>query len=360
MSGELTAVAAAEPTRYRQEDGGMMPVMLFIIASLLIGGVTFFGVGTAASARAGGQTAADAAALAGAGAVRDAMTLTFGDGMPVCEPYQPVAYAAARDYASRNGAEVRAVTVRTSLEHLCEVDVWVLSNEEATQAGPISPNLSDEVARGGVVHAKAASQGIGLPTGFGGIGGGGWSQALSIDDPQQVMTNLVGLADQIDQAALPYVWGGGHGHDPVPTNLPGYDCSGAVSMLLQNAGISVPTSTSAGFLGMDRMSGVEQGEGEFLTLWTYAGDPGHVWLEINGNGWGTHSNSRAGGPGWGHRAKPTPSEMAQGATPYHFTELEQGLDSTFVNDLIGQGIKQAAGFLGGPLGAAGPRLIDAG
>lgn len=97
---------------------------------------------------------------------------------------------------------------------------------------------------------------------------------------------MIAEANRIDQAKLPYQWGGGHagklarGSKQVPL-----DCSGAVSRVL----------------GIDpRVSGAfenwgEAGEGQQVTI--YANGT-HVLMKINGRFFGTSSTNPGGGAGW--------------------------------------------------------------
>lgn len=106
---------------------------------------------------------------------------------------------------------------------------------------------------------------------------------------------LVAEADRIDRLRLPYVWGGGHQSSPAPPDGP-FDCSGAVSRVLQAAGYPIPTLVSRQFMEIGR-----PGPGR-VTIWAY---DGHVFMTIDGRGWGTGSSPH-GGAGW-----------LPYATPYH-------------------------------------------
>jgi hypothetical protein len=330
----------------------MTPVMIAIMASVLFLGAALFTVGSGASARANSQTAADAAALAAADAAREGLVQLAGDGTPPCGRVAEQAESAARDYAARNGGELRGLEIEASLEHGCVIDVWVRNGEAAASNGPLAPDVDEETARGGTTHARAASQGIPLFAGGGGAFGPDFD--VSIDDPEAVAEAMVANADAIGAAGYPYVWGGGHGQQPVQPGGPGYDCSASVSMLLQQSGLNVPTMTSHGWVNADQSPAVERGQGDFLTVWAFTGDPGHVWVSIGGQGWGTHPGNAGGGPGWAHYA--TPLSHQTGAIPFHFPELEDGLDAGFIASLVPSSPSVWNGSV--TLGSAGPRLLD--
>jgi hypothetical protein len=113
-------------------------------------------------------------------------------------------------------------------------------------------------------------------------------------------------ADQLDAMRLPYAWGGGHGGTPaVPSAdthgkrgadgkpLIGLDCSGAVSWVLQHAGIKLSTLDSTGF-----MSWGDPGPGQYVTIYA---DSEHVFMKIGDRYFGTSGfghKSKGGGAAW--------------------------------------------------------------
>jgi hypothetical protein len=117
---------------------------------------------------------------------------------------------------------------------------------------------------------------------------------------------LVTVADEIAAAHIPYCYGGGHVTPARPTHgiychsannehisgsaYDGLDCSSAVSMLLQQAGVSTPTLDSTGF-----MSFGEPGPGQQFTIWA---NEEHVFVTIEEHDWGTSDANPFGGPGW--------------------------------------------------------------
>jgi hypothetical protein len=116
--------------------------------------------------------------------------------------------------------------------------------------------------------------------------------------------NAIAAANQI--AGKPYVWGGGHRklYDR------GYDCSGAVSYVLNHAGLLRGSTTSSGFKRFGK-----SGEGDWITV--YAKD-GHTFIEVAGlrfdTGGGGSNSSR--GPHWS-----TSSRTLTGFRPRHPTGL---------------------------------------
>lgn len=93
---------------------------------------------------------------------------------------------------------------------------------------------------------------------------------------------------------LPYKWGGGHAR----LNDSGYDCSGAASYVLRNAGLLNGQMPSRGFLQYGK-----RGDGKWITI--YARN-GHVFLEIAGLRFDTQGQGRQDGPKW--RIKPRSSK----------------------------------------------------
>jgi TP901 family phage tail tape measure protein len=99
-------------------------------------------------------------------------------------------------------------------------------------------------------------------------------------------------ARRINDLRLNYVYGGGH-VTPAPANGP-FDCSSAVSRVLQAANLGNPTLSSAGFMGWG-----EAGKGARITVMTRgAGRQGHAYLVLGGRAWGTSRQNPGGGPGW--------------------------------------------------------------
>jgi hypothetical protein len=99
---------------------------------------------------------------------------------------------------------------------------------------------------------------------------------------------LVGAANKVDRASFPYRLGGGHEQ---PAHFEPFDCSGAVSYVVQQAGYRVPTSVSGGMGSV----GLPKGKGR-VTIYYNAG---HTWMDIGGRAFGTSGFARPnGGAGW--------------------------------------------------------------
>jgi hypothetical protein len=107
-------------------------------------------------------------------------------------------------------------------------------------------------------------------------GGGGWFQKVQQE------------ANRIDEAEVPYLWGGGHaGKQKRGSKVTPLDCSGAVSRIL---GINPRVSgqfMSWGAPGRDP-------KGKF----TVYANAEHVLVEIGGHFWGTSGSNPEGGAGW--------------------------------------------------------------
>ena len=85
---------------------------------------------------------------------------------------------------------------------------------------------------------------------------------------------------------FPYRMGGGHAR----LNDTAYDCSGAVSLVLREAGLMQDQMPSRGFLKYG-----EYGPGEWITVWA---NNGHVFMTIGGLRLDTGGNPISHGPRW--------------------------------------------------------------
>jgi Transglycosylase SLT domain len=111
---------------------------------------------------------------------------------------------------------------------------------------------------------------------------------------------MVAEAARIDALHLAYVWGGSHGQSPTPANGP-FDCSSAVSHLLQVGGFANPTMDTIGLASWG-----EPGPGRWLTIYVKPYGPGaHTFIEFMPGAtlpseryWGTSNTNPNGGPGW--------------------------------------------------------------
>ena len=84
----------------------------------------------------------------------------------------------------------------------------------------------------------------------------------------------------------PYKWGGGHARH----NDTGYDCSGAVSYVLRNAGLLDGSLTSSGYMTYGR-----RGKGRWITIYVRNG---HVFMTVAGLRLDTGGPGNERGPRW--------------------------------------------------------------
>ena len=150
----------------RRETGQILPGLIMLMLAILAIGMLTFRIGKAAVLRSGAQTAADAAALAGAGSIKDQLiaqmaTTGTADFSRVSEP---IVRAAAADYAKRNGARLIDMKMEGA-----DVRAWVSTEEKIdppkqTREGKASARARVELA---------TFQSLGLNFGGGGATGGG-------------------------------------------------------------------------------------------------------------------------------------------------------------------------------------------
>src|SRR5215216_4100031 len=89
-----------------RDDGQILPGLLVVLLALLAVGMMMFQVGRAAVLRSDAQTAADAAALAGATEIRRQLQVqwaTYGT-TNVSAISRPLVIAKMQEYAKKNGA----------------------------------------------------------------------------------------------------------------------------------------------------------------------------------------------------------------------------------------------------------------
>jgi cell wall-associated NlpC family hydrolase len=257
------------PTPSDPARGEVLLVVALVAAATLAAGALVFGAGLATVARGTAQAAADGAALAAAHRLAAAV---HGTDAAVWD------CAGVREAPLRDAARTVAEAGGASLEQLvrdgCAVEV-----RTRAAPGPVAATGARIVA---VARAEVRP---------GARPGSGPRRAVAVPGAPlargTLLEAMVAEADRIDRLALPYVWGGGHQSSPAPPDGP-FDCSGAVSRLLQAVGYPIPTLVSRDFMRIGR-----PGEGR-VTVWAY---DGHVFLTIDGRGWGTGSRPN-GGAGW--------------------------------------------------------------
>jgi cell wall-associated NlpC family hydrolase len=120
--------------------------------------------------------------------------------------------------------------------------------------------------------------------------------------PKRVVTRFKAIkaaAGALTKRHIPYVWGGGHGSvESAPTGL---DCSGAVSWVLNKAGI-LKTPLTSGSMG----EVLKPGPGAVTVFY----NPTHTFMKIGNEYWGT-SVGDSGAGGLGPHPAPSASYLAQ-------------------------------------------------
>lgn len=111
-------------------------------------------------------------------------------------------------------------------------------------------------------------------------------RAIAPAHAPEAVHRAVAAANHLHLQNVPYKWGGGHAR----LNDDGYDCSGAVSYVLREAGLMEGHLTSRGF----RRYG-SRGQGKWITLWVR---DGHVFMTIGGLRFDTGGSAARTGPRW--------------------------------------------------------------
>lgn len=101
------------------------------------------------------------------------------------------------------------------------------------------------------------------------------------------IAGMSAAANAIEAAHFPYLRGGGHQGSPAPFGP--FDCSGAVSYVLQHGGVKIPTMTSG-----ELMNAGLPGPGPV----TVFANPEHAFMRIGGRYFGTSQSNPGGGAGW--------------------------------------------------------------
>ncbi len=136
-------------------------------------------------------------------------------------------------------------------------------------------------------------------SGAAGVQVAGFGGCASADSGPAVQ-RMVGEAARIDALHLGYVWGGSHGQSPTSPNGP-FDCSSAVSHLLQVGGFGNPTMDTTGLARWG-----DPGPGRSVTIHVKpSGAQAHTFIEFmpgvtppSERYWGTSNTNSNGGPGW--------------------------------------------------------------
>jgi hypothetical protein len=110
----------------------------------------------------------------------------------------------------------------------------------------------------------------------------------------EALQKMIDEADRITKLGVGYVYGGGHVSGMAPANGP-FDCSSAVSRVLQVGGFLDTTLTTVGLATWG-----ESGEGKDVTVYIRGGgiDSAHTIMRIDGRLFGTGGENPGGGAGW--------------------------------------------------------------
>jgi hypothetical protein len=121
--------------------------------------------------------------------------------------------------------------------------------------------------------------------------------------PNERVARMIAEAERLSllRPTSAYVWGGSHGETPTPPNGP-FDCSSAVSHLLQVGSFKNPTMDTVALLGW-----AEPGPGRWMTIYDKPyGEEAHTFIKFTAGltpsskrYWGTSGFVEPGhGPGW--------------------------------------------------------------
>jgi cell wall-associated NlpC family hydrolase len=165
----------------------------------------------------------------------------------------------------------------------------------AGTTGTASTNFASALATAQGLTGTTAT-GTTSATGASGAAGG---TAVDSSDPR--IQSMVNEANSL--VGKPYVYGGGHSGWGPQT---GYDCSGFVSAVLHAGGyLSSPADT----VTLPSQAGMEQGPGQYVTVYdrTGSGENGHVIMSINGQFYESGGEAGPWGGGGGVEKIGTPS-----------------------------------------------------
>jgi hypothetical protein len=228
---------------------------------------------------------------------------TYGlavDGHSVANPFDPrdAIFAAARLLAAAGAAQNLSGAI-FSYNHA----TWYV-NEVLSRAQTIANQVHPDVAysKRGVVSVQFVTKrsANGVATFKGGVM---WHY-----------DRLIAAANMVSAANFPYLYGGGHEQ---PAVFAPFDCSGAVSYVMQQAGYQVPTTVSGDIASW----GFPAGPGRVTIFY----NPTHTFMRIGDRYFGTSGFARpGGGAGWFDTNK-LPASYLAGFQEVHVPHL--GLDS---------------------------------
>jgi len=177
-----------------RQDGQILPGLVILMIAVLALGVLAFGVGRAAILRSDAQTAADAAALAGARDVRDQLVAQVAatGNTDLGRLDRGRVQRAAEEYAAKNGAELRQpVTLEAG-----DVRVWVRTrgdagNERETEGeARARGRVEVDPLTGAIAGAGGGAAGGGAQGRYEGISDEEWRKfAKTISQPPKCSAN---------------------------------------------------------------------------------------------------------------------------------------------------------------------------
>jgi cell wall-associated NlpC family hydrolase len=209
------------------------------------------------------------------------------DGHSVANPYDPrdAIFAAARLLAAAGAAKDLSGAV-FSYNHATWYVNDVLSRAQTIADGvhPAQASFTRGIASVGF-QSKTARHGVAIFK-----GGYLWHY-----------DRLIATANMVSAANFPYLYGGGHEQ---PSVFAPFDCSGAVSYVMQQAGYNVPTTVSGDIASW----GFPAGPGAVTIFY----NPTHTFMRIGNRFFGTSGFARpGGGAGWFDTDKLPASYLAQ-------------------------------------------------
>ena len=276
------------------ERGQILPGMLVVLLALLAVGMLMFTVGKAAVLRSGAQTAADAAALAGADEIRRQLIAQWATAgtTDISLIDQVLVRARMRAYAKKNGA-----TLIESSVVIQGVDVKAAVTTDDT-VGDGAEDIGEEDAKG-QAHARARIElvpGLGVGGSIGPVPGGGagggpvprisggeWKEIEErIGSSAPTCEDMVALGKFLQQQG--FVVGENAAFGPVGRHDPGgyhYRCGnrGAIDVNFGGPGDLDPLEVKA----VDPIIAPLRELG-FRTIWRAAGHYNHLHVDVANSG----------------------------------------------------------------------------
>ena len=276
------------------ERGQILPGLLVIMLALLAVGVLMFQVGKAAVLRSSAQTAADAAALAGAREIRRQLIAQWASGgaTDISMLDQALVRLRMAEYAKKNDATVIPSSV---VVNGVDVKVAVTTDEEL---GDGAEDIDEEDAKG-QAHARARIEllpSVGLGGSIGPLPGGGSGSGpvpkISEKDWKEIEEKLGGGAPDCDDMVTlgrflqdqGFVVGENTAFGPVGEHAPGgyhYQCGGrgAVDVNYGGPGDLDPLEVRA----VDPIIAPLRELG-FRTIWRASGHYNHLHIDVANSG----------------------------------------------------------------------------